>query len=145
MSDTTTHVLRASFKPKLYRDIEIEGSKSLATLAEIIVMAFDFEFDHAFGFYSNLKDPHGGAGERYELFADMEGEEVESQSVENTKVAEVFRTIGTKMLFVFDYGDDWRFQVELRKLGAKLPQTRYPRLLASVGEAPTQYPDADDE
>ena len=62
MPTSTTHVFRASLKPKLYRDIEIEGGKSLANLAEAIVTAFDFEFDHPFGFYSDLKDPYRGAG-----------------------------------------------------------------------------------
>ena len=38
-----THILRASLKPKLYRDVEIEGTASLRVLAEAIVMSFDFE------------------------------------------------------------------------------------------------------
>ena len=48
------------------------------------------------------------------------------------------------MLFVFDYGEEWRFEVELLKLGAKKPDTRYPRLLNSLGDAPEQYPDRED-
>jgi hypothetical protein len=145
MPTSTTHVFRASLKPKLYRDIEIEGGKSLANLAEAIVTAFDFEFDHPFGFYSNLKDPYRGAGERYELFADMEGQESDAKSVEKTKIAEVFKTTGKKMLFLFDYGEEWRFQVELRALGKKAPNARYPRLLSSAGDAPSQYGDDEDE
>src|SRR6185503_15893162 len=53
-ADRTTHVLRASLKPKLYRDVEIDGAASLAALAEAIVVAFEFDFDHAYGFYSTL-------------------------------------------------------------------------------------------
>jgi hypothetical protein len=49
------------------------------------------------------------------------------------------------MLFLFDYGDDWRFVVELVKLGEKQPGARYPRLLGTSGNAPAQYPDVDDE
>jgi hypothetical protein len=145
MSKSATHIFRVSLKPKVYRDIEIEGGKSLANLAEAIVTAFDFEFDHAFGFYSDLKDPYRKVGERYELFADMEDEETDAGSVERTRIAEVFGTVGKKMLMLFDYGDDWRFQVELRALGETAPQRRYPRLLSSAGEAPSQYPDLEDE
>ena len=47
------------------------------------------------------------------------------------------------MLFVFDYGDEWRFTVELVKLGEKKPGTRYPRLVGASGDAPEQYPDMD--
>ena len=108
-------------------------------------MAFDFEFDHAFGFYSDLKDPYSHKGERYELFADMKDEDSDASSVERTTVAQVFRGPGKKMVFLFDYGDDWRFLIEARALAEKAPRTRYPRLLASVGTAPEQYPDDDEE
>jgi hypothetical protein len=54
MTGATTHILRASLRPKLYRDIEIDSGKSLYDLAEGIVRAFDFDLDHAFGFYSKL-------------------------------------------------------------------------------------------
>lgn len=146
MTKGTTHILRVSLKPRIYREIEIEGRKSLSDLAEAIVTAFDFDFDHAFGFYSNLKDPYRRVGERFELFADMEDGESDAGSVKQTKVAEVFDAIGKKMLFLFDYGDDWRFQVKLCALGATVPKTRYPRLLSSAGEAPSQYGlDEDDD
>jgi hypothetical protein len=138
-------VLRASFKPKVYREIEIEASSSLAALAEAIVMAFDFEFDHAFGYYSDLKDPFSRKGERYELFADMEDGDSDAGSVERTTVAQAFGEAGKTMLFVFDYGDDWRFLIEAKGSGEKAAKTRYPRLVASVGKAPDQYPDYDEE
>ena len=137
-------MLRASFKPKVYRDIEIEGSSSLAALAEAIIMAFDFEFDHAFGYYSDVKNPHSRKGERYELFADMEDGDSDAASVERTTVAQVFGVPGKKMLFVFDYGDDWRFVIEAKANGEKAPKVRYPRLVRSVGRAPEQYPDYED-
>jgi hypothetical protein len=138
-------VLRASFKPKVYRDIEIEGSRSLSALAEAIIIAFDFEFDHAFGYYSDLKDPYSRKGERYELFADMEDGDSDAASVERTTVAEVFDALGKKMLFVFDYGDDWRFLIEKKASGEMAPKARYPRLVTSVGKAPEQYPDHDED
>ena len=49
------------------------------------------------------------------------------------------------MLFVFDYGDDWRFEIELIKFGEKKPKTRYPRLLVTSGDAPAQYPEMDED
>jgi hypothetical protein len=144
MTQSTTHIFRASLKPKLYRDIEIEGTRSLGDLAEAIVGAFDFSFDHAFGFYSNLGEAYHKSPEQYELFADMEDSDSQAKSVKGTKVAQAFATVGKKMLFVFDYGDDWRFQIELRTLGEQKSKTRYPRLIASVGDAPPQYGDEED-
>jgi hypothetical protein len=48
------------------------------------------------------------------------------------------------MLFLFDYGDEWRFKVELIGLGRK-EKAVYPRVVKRVGEAPPQYPDLEDE
>ncbi len=145
MAKSTTHIFRVSLKSKLYREIEIEGSRSLRDLAEAIVGAFDFDFDHAFGFYSKLTGPYHQSPEQYELFADMEGGDSDAESVERTKIAQAFPEVGKKLLFVFDYGDEWRFQVQLIALGEKTPKTRYPRLVAAVGEAPSQYGDDEDE
>jgi len=140
-----THILRASLKPRLYRDIEIEGTASLRVLAEAIVMSFDFDFDHAFGFYSNLTQQYRQSPERYELAADMGEADPRVGSVERTPIAAAFAKVGKKMLFVFDYGDEWCFTIEFVKLGAKKPKTRYPRLLVTVGDAPAQYPYMEDE
>ena len=144
-ADGTTHVLRASLKPKLYRDVEIDGAASLAALAEAIVVAFEFDFDHAYGFYSTLTGRYHDSPEKYELFADMEGADSDAASVQKTAVSKAFTKAGKKMLFLFDYGDEWRFTVELVKLGEKKPGTRYPRLVGTSGDAPEQYPDMNED
>ncbi len=53
-----------------------------------------------------------------------------------------------EFLFLFDYGDEWEFGVKLLDAKGKLtPKDKYPRLTASRGDAPPQYPpwDEDDE
>ena len=145
MAGATTHIFRASLTPKLYRDIEIDSGKSLYDLAEGIVGAFDFDFDHAFGFYSKLTGHYFDSPSKYELFADLEGGENDAGSVKRTKVAQAFLDVGSKMLFLFDYGDEWRFKVEVIGLGEKVPKARYPNVVKSIGTAPPQYPDPDEE
>jgi hypothetical protein len=44
-------MFRIRLWPKVYREIEIESGKSLYDLAVAIVRAFDFDLDHAFGFF----------------------------------------------------------------------------------------------
>jgi len=144
-ADGTTHLLRASLKPKLYRDVEIDSMASLAALAEAITGAFEFDFDHAYGFYSTLTDRYHDSPEKYELFADIEGGDSDADSVQETAVSKAFSKAGKKMLFLFDYGDEWRFTVELIKLGEKIAGTRYPRLVGTSGDAPEQYPDMDED
>ena len=147
MAQNDTLIIRAALagKVSIYRDVEIEGSKSLYRLAEAILSAFGFDFDHAFGFYSGLTpatmmhtDP------RYELFVDMGEADPGVLSVKKTKVGQAFPDIGRTMLFLFDYGDEWHFQVRLEKTGKKTAKARYPRVVATHGEAPEQYPYPDD-
>ena len=136
-----THIVRAALQdePTIYREIEIESCKTLSDLAEAIIHAFDFEFDHAFGFYSKLTGRDVMRSQpKYELFADM-GEETTAKSVRKTRVADAFPDVGHAMLFMFDYGDDWRFIVEVIGRGQKAAKTRYPKVLQKVGQAPEQY------
>jgi hypothetical protein len=51
-----------------------------------------------------------------------------------------------EFLFLFDYGDEWHFGVKLIGTGQPpQPGARYPRLVATHGDAPPQYPAIDDE
>lgn len=141
-----TQIFRVALqrRPSVYRDIEIEGTSSLHDLAEAITGAFDFDFDHPFGFYSGTTpDKMLKQQPMYELFADME-QETEARSVKKTKVLEAFPKLGHAMTFLFDYGDEWLFRVEMTGKGEKAAKLRYPRLVGSKGESPDQYPDPDD-
>ncbi len=81
-----------------------------------------------------------------ELFGDEE-EEIERDVRETT-----LESLGLKpkqeFLYLFDYGDEWRFKVRVQAVNAKAPDdVEYPRLVESMGEAPPQYQDGgeDDE
>ncbi len=141
-----THLLRDK---KIIREIEAPEKFSLYRLAEAIIGAYDFDFDHAFGFFRKVTDGWDFVNvEKYELFADLKDqgiEPVDAGSVKKTKISEVWKNIGDKMLFLFDYGDEWRFAVELIGFGKKEAKITYPRVLKSAGKAPEQYPDYDEK
>jgi hypothetical protein len=149
MAETEAFVFRASLSPniypKIYRDFEISAGSSLYALAQAIVRFFDFDFDHAFGFYSKLKGNIYDSPCRYELFVDMGEGEHGARSVKRTRVIEAFPSVGAKMRFLFDYGDEWGFLVELVSRKPKEPKVKLPRLMSAAGKAPAQYPDPDDE
>jgi hypothetical protein len=145
VAETETFVFRASLRPKIYREFEIANTSSLYALAQAIVRLFDFDFDHAFGFYSKVKGNIYDSAVRYELFVDTGEGESEARSVKRTRVIEAFPSAGTKLRFLFDYGDEWVFLVELVGRKPKEPKVGLPRLLSSVGKAPAQYPDPEDE
>jgi Plasmid pRiA4b ORF-3-like protein len=106
MVEAQTYVFRASLNPKVYRDFEILSAKNLYDLGGAIVRIFGFDFDHAFGFYSKLTGSVFGSPVKYELFADMG--ESEARSVKRTRIVDAFPTVGAKMTFLFDYGDNWQ-------------------------------------
>ena len=143
-----TCIIRAKLMgdKRTYRDIEIPENKSLYHLAEAIVAAFDFDFDHAFGFYSDLGRNYYNSRFCYELFADMEPDDhPKAGSVKRTKISRVFTERKQKLQFLFDYGDEWRFEIEVRDFAVKAKGVEYPRILAAKGVSPEQYPDWEDE
>jgi hypothetical protein len=139
--DQEIAILRVCFAGKsgISRKIEIRASASLYALANtIIVDAFGWDLDHAFGFFDNLKNPD----DRYELFADMDGcvdYGPKPKSVKKTKIRDVFDVPGKKMLFLFDYGDEKLFTVELLSFAAKEPKAGYPLITNIKGKSPPQY------
>src|SRR3979490_3263080 len=128
MAQNGTLILRAALEGRrsIWREIEIEASGSLYELAEAIVAAFDFDFDHAFGFYSGLTPAKMMRRHpRYELFADMGNAEPGAIGVKRTSVSQAFPSLGHTMVFLFDYGDGWHFRVSLREAGTKVAKVRY--------------------
>jgi len=138
-------IIRKVDSPKVIREIEVTESSSLHTLAEGIIRAYDFDFDHCFGFFSNISEGrYFDSEKKYELFTDFieEGMDLEptgAKSVKKTKIKQVWKNIGDKMLFLFDYGDNWHFIVELVGFGEKRRGIHYPRILKKIGKAPRQY------
>jgi pRiA4b ORF-3-like protein len=149
MSRVTTYILRAVLEddPTVSRDIEIDSGNSLSDLAKGIVEAFGFEFNHAFGFYPQETRRGSKRSEpKCELIADTD-EGPDSLSVNKTRIADAFPRVRQTMMFLFDYGDNWRFTIEVIGFGEKVPRTRSPRGLRRVGTPPEQYGswDEDDE
>ncbi len=142
-----THIFKTYLfsEESVSRNIEILGNASLYKFAETIVGAYGFYFDHCFGFFSKIVESRYFDSERkYELFTDMEDQGIEptgAGSVKKTKVSEVWKNTGDKMLFLFDYGDNWLFVVELKGFGEKEVKTKYPKIIKRIGKAPEQYPE----
>lgn len=127
-----------------YRILTIPGNLDLYRLAFEIVDSFNFNFDHCFGFYDDFKHYHDSK-EAYELFRDLEPEDTEPlgggtlPKGVRVKVKTAFNKVGKKLRFIFDYGDDWYFEVEVLEIVAPNPKLKYPRITKKVGRSPEQY------
>lgn len=143
-SKKTDYIFDVRFEDCL-RKIQIGGDKTLYHFAEAIIKAFDFDFDHCFGFYDNFRYP--GSEKSYELFVDIGEEPVtpSAKGVKKTKVSQAFQNPGEKMVFLFDYGDEWHFSVELKEIKDAGKGSSKPVILESIGKAPEQYPPCEEE
>jgi hypothetical protein len=129
--------------PSISRELALAKGQSLYTLAEAIVGSFDFDLDHCFGFFSQF-ERWTDSERAYELFKDI-GEEgaPNMRSVKKTSVTEAF-TLDKKLMFLFDYGQEWRFAVELVGKETPDPRRKYPFLITKTGKSPQQYPPSED-
>ena len=120
-------------------ELQLPAVESLEELANAIIKAVGFEMDHCYGFYNKLKQ-YFDSTEEYTLFSDIGEDCTESDTgVQGTCLADVFHP-EKKMLFLFDYGDDWMFPLVCTGEMDTKPFKR-PKLLSTKGVPPEQYPD----
>jgi hypothetical protein len=134
-------IIRAKLNDKknVYRDIAIDPFVNLYTLASYVVWSFGFNFDHCFGFFSS-PDIFGKGKDavNYELFFDID-EEVDdnTRSVARTIVKDIYSSKKDKWWMLFDYGDDWVFELECIEEGDV--DKKSGSILKKLGDAPKQY------
>ena len=83
-----------------------------------------------------------GEGELEEMLAedDVQGD------VRETTIASLNLQHDQRFLYLFDYGDEWRFNVRLDRIGAEEEAgVEYPRIVEAIGDPPPQYPEWEDE
>lgn len=121
--------------------IQIAGRKSLYGFARFIVESFGFLFDHCFAFYDNFERPELSK-RAYELFVDIGEMPVAPNAVgvKKTRIDRALRKPGDRMLFKFDYGQDWRFAVELLEITRAKEWDLKPVVLERTDRPPIQYP-----
>lgn len=122
-----------SAKKSTWRKIAIHSSQSLEHLHLAIQDSVDFEDDHLYAFYMDNR--------RYSdrCYLDSRGEEppfADEKSLEDLNLS-----IGQKFLYIFDFGDNWEFEIELLEIDTKTQKKFKAKLIAEQGESPEQYPD----
>jgi hypothetical protein len=67
-------------------------------------------------------------------------------TVQTTTIEDLDLKPEQEFMYLFDYGDEWRFKVRLYVVNEDADlDVEYPRLVESVGTAPPQYPEWDGE
>lgn len=118
---------------KTWRRLAIAGSCSVHELAEAIVDAFDFDFDHLYSFTV------GGSRNKAPTYQVHHPGAQEPPSADQTAVSDLPLDSGQRMEFLYDYGDEWRFKVELEAVTAEREWPQPITHLDGRGRAPRQY------
>lgn len=64
----------------------------------------------------------------------------EPGDVRRATLADLDLSQGQTFLYLFDYGDEWRFKVRVQAINEDAAaDAEYPRIVETVGEAPAQY------
>src|SRR6266540_3157338 len=126
---------------RIWREVEVRADQTLADLGEAIPAAFAFDDHHLWSFFLSGK-PWDRASE-YSYMPDPDlVTSTWKRGADRLRVRDA--PAGREFLFLFDYGDEWQFGVKLARTAEVEPGATYPRLVASHGEAPPQYPDLED-
>ncbi|NTW97358.1 MAG: plasmid pRiA4b ORF-3 family protein [Oscillochloris sp.] len=135
-----TLVLRVTYryKPEFWREIEIADDQYLNDLHLAIQRAFAWDNDHLYSFYMG-KRPYDAKTE------------IGAPSSQNRRRADIL-TLGDlnlrakqKFLYLFDFGDDHLFDIQVLKINPKAPPGVYPRVVGDHGGLLIQYEGEEEE
>lgn len=129
---TTVHVVKASLygaKPPVWRRLEIPSAMTLDLVHEVMQVAFGWDGYHLHGFETicgEFGDPShdDGWSER--------GDE------STAALAQVAAEEKAKVVYTYDFGDDWRHDLVVEKIVPASPGVAYPRCSGGRGEAPAE-------
>ena len=131
-------------QPECVRVIEIKPSATFLELHEAIQVAVNFDNDHLFEFFIGRHPGNKaytiGGEPNWDTFNPV-------RTYRNVRISSVWPLpTGMKLYYLFDFGDNWLFQINKTRHKDKLIQSGivYPRVIEARGEDPEQYPDWED-
>lgn len=107
------------YAKRIWRQIEIKGTQSLHELHEVIFDAFDLEPGHLYAFFMSNKfwDPK----------TEYAHPEAESRSADRVKINQLDLNVKQKFAYIYDFGDENRFEVEVIATHDPEKKVKYPR------------------
>lgn len=118
-------------KPEVWRTIEITGDQTLDDLHYAILRAVNFDADHLYSFFMS--------GEAWDDTTEYASPHGEGRSAARVKIRDLGLRMKQRFLYLYDYGDEHRFDVQLVAFNPDAPRGDYPRIIERHGRAPRQY------
>jgi len=131
-----TYVFKVSLNKTVWRRIELSSDHTLLDLHNSIQRAYDFDDDHLYSFFMD--------GKIWSKMRFTSPNEDEGPHVDEVCIGDLGLAKGQVILYLFDYGDMWRFRVKLEEIRTEGTKPGEPDIIDSKGESPDQYESFDD-
>ena len=131
----------AKKNPIMSRTIEIRGDQTLEELHNAIFKAFNRFDNHMYEFQIGGKGPQDPKARRYS-FSSTDDEIMGGKlagDVRETVMDDLKLKKDAAFGYWFDFGDDWRHQINVLAIEQKTPKGRYPKITNRIGQSPPQY------
>lgn len=115
---------------KSWRRLAVPEGTLLHELAQEIVEAFGFAFDHLYAFYRGTRPGEGPSINHPGL--------EEGQRADQTRLADLGLHPGDRLVLLFDFGDEWLFRLEVEE--TRFGEENQVEVVERRGRPPVQYP-----
>lgn len=130
----------AGFSREVTRKIEMRETQTLDDLHEAIVYgAFGWDDPHMYSFFFDNIPYSEAPGMEYSLSTEADPISGERPKPTSTTLKGLGLREGQRFLFLFDFGDDQQFGIEVVGFGRSRSKARYPLIVGEKGRAPKQY------
>jgi hypothetical protein len=117
--------------PEVWRTIEIAERQTLDDLHRAVQRVMEFDDDHLYSFYMSNR--------AWDRSSEYTSPHADGPSAAHISVGNLRLRMKQRFLYLFDYGDEHRFEIQLVATNPDAPKDRYPKLVESHGQAPPQY------
>lgn len=131
------YTFRVSLHRGVWSKIKLSSQHTLHDLHNYIQGAFEFDNDHMYSFFM---DGRAWSINKFTCPQDYEG-----PHSDEVKIGELQLYKKQKFLYLFDYGDEWRFNVEVFDIEETNVKLLRPEIIEIKGDLPQQYPNWNDE
>ena len=125
------YIFRVALSTTLWRRLEIAADNTLLDLHNTIQKAYNFDDDHLYAFFLD------GKAWSHKRFTSPEDED--GPHVDEVRIGELGLFVGQRLLYLFDFGDQWRFSIRLEKIFQDESKPLEPRVIEQKGRNPNQY------
>lgn len=126
------YTFKVSLSKTVWRKVVLSAQDTMDDLNNIILKAYQFDRDHLYSFFMDatkwsddcIASPHDYG---------------DHPNAAKVQIGAVGLYVGQKILYLYDYGDEWCFDVEVEKIEEKGQQVVSPYIKEEKGTAPAQY------